>query len=393
MSKSVTILGSTGSIGKSTLSLIRACGADKYRVVCLTANTNVDELVKQALEFRPELVVLKDDKGLEELRTRLSGSDIQIAVGEKGVVEAGAYPSDFVMAAIVGAAGLKPTLAAVKRGVHVGLANKECLVCAGDLFMDAVKQSKTQLLPVDSEHNAIFQVLNQKRREDVDKLILTASGGPFLQHSMTEMQQITRKQALNHPVWDMGAKISIDSATLMNKGLELIEASYLFERAAHDIDIVIHPQSIIHSMVSYIDGSVLAQMGSPDMRTPIAFALAWPQRMKAPVRPLNLPEIGNLQFFAPDSEKFPALRLARSALEAGGTAPNVLNATNEVAVAAFLNGSIGFLDIPACIEYVLDTFAGEDGFRQAPRTLEDVFETDRRARSVAQQWIIKAGGL
>lgn len=391
MPKKITILGSTGSIGKSTLSLIRDSEPGRFSIGCLTANTNVDALAKQALEFSPKKVVIRDKTKESRLKDHLSGTGIEIASGEDALIEAGAYPSDFVMAAIVGAAGLKPTFTAVKTGTHVGLANKECLVCAGDVFMEAVEHNQAQLLPVDSEHNAIFQVLEKRRPHEVKSLILTASGGPFLHHKKSELAQMTRAQALSHPVWKMGAKISIDSATLMNKGLELIEAHYLFQRPSAQIDIVIHPQSIIHSMVSYIDGSVLAQLGSPDMRTPIAYALAWPERMAADVEPLDLAKIGKLQFFAPDTDKFQALSLARQALEQGGQAPCALNAANEVAVAAFLEERIGFLDIPACIEYVMNTMAGEAGFLSRPAHINEVMDIDRRGREIAHIWIQKQG--
>ncbi|MBL4855192.1 MAG: 1-deoxy-D-xylulose-5-phosphate reductoisomerase [Robiginitomaculum sp.] len=396
MAKRVTILGSTGSIGQSTLSLLRAAKPDAYKVVCLSAHTSAKELAEQALEFRPEFVVLghegdrADNRAI--LEDALSGSGIEIGIGRKAVIEAGAWPSDFIMAAIVGAAGLEPTLAAASQGTTLALANKECLVSAGALFMEAVAASGTTLLPVDSEHNAIFQVLNNKRPEDVRRLILTASGGPFRTFTDAQLKFVTRAQALNHPVWDMGAKISIDSATLMNKGLELIEASYLFERPSREIDIIIHPQSIIHSMVEYVDGSVLAQMGSPDMRTPIAYALAWPERMQTDVKTLDLTEIAKLEFFAPDPEKFPALRLAREALEAGGMAPTVLNAANEIAVAQFLQGDLGFPALTKCIEKVLGCFQREKSFAKPPRSLEDVLDIDQRARIKATEVVKAMGG-
>lgn len=390
MSKRITILGSTGSIGESTLSLIRHGGAEAFNIVCLTANSNADKLATQALEFKPEYVVLADPANSEILKSRLQGTGIKVGIGRDALIEAGAWPADFIMAAIVGAAGLAPTLAALEQGKHLGLANKECLVCAGDLFMDAVKRTGTTLLPVDSEHNAIFQVLDQDRRQDVRKLILTASGGPFREFTSEQLQTVTRAQALAHPVWDMGAKISIDSATLMNKGLELIEASYLFDRPSADIDIIVHPQSIVHSMVSYVDGSVLAQMGSPDMRTPIAYALAWPERMDTPVKPLNLVEVSKLEFYEPDVERFPALGLARSALETGGGAPTVLNAANEVAVEAFLVDQIRYHDICACIESTLDSFIREQAFTRPVMALENVMDFDTRARQFAQDWISKA---
>lgn len=373
-------MGSTGSIGESTLSLIRDASEDDYKIVCLTAHTNAEKLAAQALEFRPEFVVLGEAGNQDVLRDALTGSGIKIGIGRSAVIEAGAWPADFIMAAIVGAAGLEPTLAAVKQGASVGLANKECLVCAGDLFMDAVTRSGTVLLPVDSEHNAIFQVLNQDRPKEVRRLILTASGGPFRKFTSEQMLSVTREQALNHPVWSMGAKISIDSATLMNKGLELIEASYLFKRPSAEIDIIVHPQSIIHSMVEYVDGSVLAQMGSPDMRTPIAYALAWPERMETTVKQLDFAQVGKLEFYPPDPGKFPALRLARTSLETGGMAPTVLNAANEIAVAAFLKGKIEFSALTKCIETALCGFQHETGFAKPMQTMEDVLDIDTRAR-------------
>ena len=380
-------MGSTGSIGESTLSLIRDSGADAYKIVCLSANTNAQKLAKQALEFRPEFVVLGDAANQDILKDALIGTGIKIAIGREAVIEAGAWPADFIMAAIVGAAGLEPTLAAVEQGSTVGLANKECLVCAGDLFMDAVARTGTVLLPVDSEHNAIFQVLNRERPKEVRRLILTASGGPFREFSAEQLQSVTREQALAHPVWDMGAKISIDSATLMNKGLELIEASYLFDRPSSEIDIIVHPQSIVHSMVEYVDGSVLAQMGSPDMRTPIAYALAWPERMETSVKQLDFAQVGKLEFYPPEPDKFPALKLARAALEAGGMAPTVLNAANEVAVDAFLQGNIGFSALTKCIESVMNSFKSETGFATPLGTIKDVLDIDARARGKASGFV------
>ncbi|MCF6274244.1 MAG: 1-deoxy-D-xylulose-5-phosphate reductoisomerase [Robiginitomaculum sp.] len=384
MAKRVTILGSTGSIGESTLSLIRDSAPDAYKIICLSAYTNAEELAKQALAFRPEFVALGDGANQDILKDALARTGIKIGIGREAVIEAGAWPSDFIMAAIVGAAGLEPTLAAVEQGASVGLANKECLVCAGDLFMDAVTRTGTTLLPVDSEHNAIFQVLNTERPKEVRRLILTASGGPFRTFTDAQLKSVTREQALNHPVWDMGAKISIDSATLMNKGLELIEASYLFARPSADIDIIVHPQSIIHSMVEYVDGSVLAQMGSPDMRTPIAYALAWPERMETSVQQLDFAQVGKLEFYPPDPDKFPALRLARAALETGGMAPTVLNAANEVAVEAFLQEKLDFSALTKCIESVMNHFKSEKSFATPLRAIEDVLDIDERARIIAR---------
>ena len=283
----------------------------------------------------------------------------------------------------MGAAGLEPTMAAVEQGKNVALANKECLVCAGDVFTDKVKAFGTTLLPVDSEHNAIFQVLERDKPKGVKRLILTASGGPFREKTLKALETVTRADALAHPVWDMGAKISIDSATLMNKGLELIEASYLFARPSEDIDVIVHPQSIIHSMVEYIDGSVLAQLGSPDMRTPIAYAMGWPDRMGAPVEPLDFAKLSGLTFFEPDLIRFPSLKLARQALEAGGKAPNILNAANEIAVDAFLSNKIAFLDIPRLVEAVLTTHSGQNSFAKAASDIDEVIAVDGAARKTA----------
>lgn len=388
MTKRVTILGSTGSIGKNTLDIIRRAAPGTYEVVGLSANSNTELLAAQAVEFEAKIVAIADDAKHAELVGLLSGTGIEIVAGPAGLIELASAPADFTMAAIIGAAGLEPTLAAAAQGGHIGLANKECLVCSGDIFMQAIKASGATLLPVDSEHNAIFQVLESDQPAGVRRLILTASGGPFREHSLAQLQTVTRENALNHPVWSMGAKISIDSATLMNKGLELIEASYLFDRPAAEIDIVVHPQSIIHSMVEYIDGSVLAQMGSPDMRTPIAYALGWPRRIAAPVERLDFTKIGALSFFAPDTEKFPALRLARESLEAGGRAPCVLNAANEQAVAAFLDGRITFLDIARTVEAVLDRHSGQAEFAQSAASVEAVIAADLAARATADEHIV-----
>ena len=383
MSRRISVLGATGSIGDSTLDIIGRAEAGAFKVVALTAHTNSEKLAAQALKFEAEFVALADHKNADDLRARLAGSGVEIGIGPEALIEAAQRPCDFTMAAIIGAAGLEPTLAAVDQGIHIGLANKECLVCAGDLFMAGVTDRGATLLPVDSEHNAIFQVLEPSAPKGVRRLILTASGGPFRECSAGDLYHKSPEDALNHPVWDMGAKISIDSATLMNKGLELIEAAYLFARPSSEIDVVVHPQSIIHSMVEYIDGSVLAQMGSPDMRTPIAYALGWPARMEAPVERLDFTQISQLTFFAPDTQRFPALKLARSALEAGGQGPCVLNAANEIAVAAFLDGSIGFMDIAETVKRVLDTHAGETEFLNAPADIADVLRIDKLARQSA----------
>lgn len=379
--RSVTILGSTGSVGCNTIDLIRR-HPDSFTVEALTANNSVALLAEQARALRPRLAVVADPKGYEDLKDALAGTGIECAAGPAAVVEAAARPAEWVMAAIVGAAGLEPTLAAVRRGVIVALANKECLVSAGDVMMAEVRGNSATLLPVDSEHSAIFQVFEFDRADKVDRIILTASGGPFLGMDLADMAGVTPEQAVAHPNWDMGAKISVDSATMMNKGLELIEAYHLFPVPEDRIEILVHPQSVVHSMVAYVDGSVLAQMGTPDMRTPIAFALGWPERMAAPATRLALEKIGDLTFEAPDPARFPALRVARHALQTGGGAPTILNAANEVAVQSFLSGRIGFLDIVRIVEHTLET--APNGKLE---NLDDVREADGAARRIARRFI------
>ena len=386
--KSVTILGATGSVGLNTLDLIaRAPG--KYVVEALTANGNVDELIRAARRVLPRLAVIGDAGKYQALREGLAGTGIEVAAGPQAIIDAATRPADWIMAAIVGAAGLAPTLAAVAQGKTVAIANKECLVCAGDHMMDLVRRKGTTLLPVDSEHNAIFQVFDSQRPEGVEKITLTASGGPFRTASLAEMKAATPAQAIAHPNWQMGAKISVDCATYMNKGLELIEAYHLFPVTKDQIDVVIHPQSVIHSMVSYRDGSVLAQMASPDMRTPIAYALGWPDRIDAPVARLDLVQIGQLTFEAPDFSRFPALRLAKEALAMGGSAPAVLSAANEIAVAGFLDGRIGFLDIARIVEQTLE--AGGNGdmgqWLRPMQSLEDILGADAAGRAYACELI------
>ena len=374
----ITILGSTGSIGCSTIDLIKR-DPEAYKVEALTANRNVDALAEQARLLDAQFVAIGDPDRYEDLKLALSGSNAEVAAGPEAIVEAAARGADWVMAGIVGAAGLKPTLEAVRQGAVVALANKECLVCGGDLMLDEISRSGATLLPVDSEHNAIFQVFDFDRRDSVEKIILTASGGPFRTTSIEDMAKVTPAEAVAHPNWDMGAKISVDSATMMNKGLELIEAYYLFGLPEDKIDILVHPQSIIHSMVAYVDGSVLAQLGSPDMRTPISYALAWPQRMVAPSARLDLGKIATLTFEPPDSERFPALRLAREALKAGGAAPTILNASNEVAVAGFLDNNLGFLDIPRIVTETLEKMPVS-----AIRSVDDALSVDNEARHIAR---------
>ncbi|MCW9039536.1 MAG: 1-deoxy-D-xylulose-5-phosphate reductoisomerase [Rhodospirillales bacterium] len=379
--KKVTVLGSTGSIGSSTLDLIGR-NPESFVVEALTANRRVDELVRQALAVRPRIAVVADEGAYQDLRAGLSGSGIEVAAGKKALVEAAQRPVDIVMAAIVGAAGLEPTMAAAKRGYTVALANKESLVCAGDLMMREVERSGGVLLPVDSEHNAIFQVLELDRIDQVEKIFLTASGGPFRTFSREQMVGVSPEQAVAHPNWSMGAKISIDSATMMNKGLELIEAVHLFKVSQDRIEILVHPQSVVHSLVAYEDGSVLAQMGTPDMRTPISYALAWPHRMRTPSQRLDLAEIAQLTFERPDSKRFPALTLAREALKTGGGAPTILNASNEVAVQAFLEGKLGFLDITRVVEETLGRIAVHQ-----ISSIADVHHLDDEARRVAGEFI------
>ena len=387
MTKRISILGSTGSIGDSTLDIISRSQDGEFKVVALTANKSAKKLAQQAIRFNADYVALADAENGAILREALAGTSIGIGIGAEAVIEAGQRQADFVMAAIIGAAGLMPTLAAVKQGTHVGLANKECLVCAGDVFMKRVEQCGAKLLPVDSEHNAIFQVLEDDKPIGVKRLILTASGGPFREASQEDLKSVTAKDALAHPVWDMGAKISIDSATLMNKGLELIEASYLFNRPSSEIDVIVHPQSIVHSMVEYIDGSVLAQMGSPDMRTPIAYAMGWPDRMAAPVERLDLTALSGLTFFHPDTEKFPGLALARQSLEIGGQAPCVLNAANEVAVEAFLKNQIRFLDIAKLVEKTLSKMSADKAFNTMLNSVDAIVACDKDTRGQAQTLI------
>ncbi len=381
--RGITILGSTGSIGCNTVELVEA-RPDLYRVEALTANCRVEILADQARRLKPRLAVVADESAYGALKDALDGTGIAVAAGPAAVVEAAQMPAAWVMASIVGAAGLAPTLAAVRRGAVIGLANKECLVCAGALMTAEVAACGATLLPVDSEHSAIFQVLDAGQPEAVEKIVLTASGGPFRRRSLAEMEAMTPEQAVAHPNWSMGAKISVDSATMMNKGLELIEAHHLFAMPEERIDIVVHPQSVIHSMVSYVDGSVLAQLGSPDMRTPIAYALGWPKRIHAPAPRLDLAAIGQLTFEAPDPARFPALRLARAALQTGGSAPTVLNAANEVAVEAFLSRRIGFLDIARVVEETLETVDPV-----APSSIDDVLAQDQRARSRARSIIAR----
>ena len=374
----LSVLGATGSIGCSTLDLVaRSQGA--FQVEALTAHRNVTQLAAAARASQAALAVIGDAGLYRELKSELAGSSTAVAAGASGLEEAALRPSDIVLAAIVGAAGLAPTMAAVRRGVTVALANKESLVCAGELLLDEVRRSGGTLLPVDSEHSAIFQVFDFQQPETVERIVLTCSGGPFRGLSHEAMRRVSPAQACAHPTWEMGAKISVDSATLMNKGLELIEAYHLFPLEERQIDVIIHPQSVIHSMVEYVDGSVLAQLGTPDMRTPIAYALAWPRRMATPATRLDLVKTAQLTFEAPDLARFPALALARDALRQGGAAPIVLNAANEIAVHAFLAGRIGFLEIAQVVERSLAKLP-----LAAPLALDDVYQIDAAARAAAE---------
>ncbi|MFO1155127.1 MAG: 1-deoxy-D-xylulose-5-phosphate reductoisomerase [Rhodospirillales bacterium] len=377
--RSVTILGSTGSVGANTVELIEHYSS-AFDVVAITANRNVELLARQARKLGARRAVVADPAGYRALKEALAGSGIEVAAGADAIIDAASLPSDWVMAAIVGAAGLAPTMAAIRRGAVVGLANKECLVCAGDLMMAEITRCGAKLVPVDSEHSAIYQVFDFDHADKVEQIILTASGGPFRSFTRDQMVGVTPAQAVAHPNWDMGAKISVDSATMMNKGLELIEAYHLFPVEAGQIEIVVHPQSVIHSLVSYVDGSILAQLGLPDMKTPIAYALGWPDRLGVPAARLRLTEIAQLTFEAPDEVRFPALRLAREALTARGSAPIVLNAANEVAVAGFLSGAIGFLDIPAVVEATLESVPV-----QPVADLDDVVHIDGEARRAANE--------
>jgi 1-deoxy-D-xylulose-5-phosphate reductoisomerase len=379
MTRAISILGATGSVGASTLDLIRR-EPDKWKVVALTANGNAAELAKLAREFSAELAVVADEAALPALREALSGTGIAAAGGASALSEAASRPAELTVAAIVGCAGLAPTMAAIEQGRTVALANKEALVSAGDVMMAAVARFGTTLLPIDSEHNAIFQCLAGNSYDHVRSITLTASGGPFRDWTLEQLATATPAQAVRHPNWDMGAKISVDSATMFNKGLELIEAHHLFPVGLEKLRIVVHPQSVVHSMVEYRDGSTLAQLGPSDMRVPIASALAWPQRMDTPCAPLDLAALGELTFRAPDEARFPATRICREAAQAGGAAAAVLSAANEVAVASFLDGKLAFTRIAVMVEQVLTRYSP-----RAPASLSDVIAVDAEARARARE--------
>ncbi len=380
----LTILGSTGSIGTNTLDVVeRLGGRDRFAIAALTGNGNIPLLAEQARRVGAELAVTADEHRYGELRQALSGSGIDVAAGRSGLIEAAERDAGWVMAAIVGNAGLGPTLAAARRGADIALANKECLVSAGSLFIEAVSAGGGRLLPVDSEHNAIFQVLENDQRHAVERIVLTASGGPFRTSTLDEMRHVTADTARAHPNWSMGLKISIDSASMFNKALEMIEARHLFRLRPDQIEVIVHPQSVVHSMVGYTDGSVLAQLGCPDMRTAIGYALSYPERCSLPVERLDFARLARLDFEAPDEVRFPALRLARRAMEEGGVQGAVLNGAKETALEAFIKGRIGFLAMAEIVERVMDALAG----LPAATSMDDVFAADEKARRAAAEMI------
>lgn len=381
--RKITVLGATGSVGTNTLDLLSS-NREKFRVTALTGGSNALLLAQQAQQFRPDFVALADEAAYKTLKEALSGSGITCGAGENAVIEAAEMAADVTVAAISGFAGLKPALTAIEQGNILALANKEPLVCAGAFMTLAAQKAGCDILPVDSEHNAIFQVLDNKRPESIKRLILTASGGPFLHKSRAEIADVTPAEAVAHPNWSMGAKISVDSATMMNKALEVIEAHYLFNMPQRKIDVLMHPQSIVHSMVEYIDGSILAQLGASDMRTPIAYALAWPDRMTTTGGILDLTKPQTLEFLPPDTARFPALALVRQVLDAGGAMPTVFNSANEIAVTAFLNGEIGFTAIDSLVAAAVEQAAGRI---PAPENLEDIFAADQEIRSLTREQI------
>lgn len=378
----LSVLGATGSIGQSTLDLVGR-HPERFEVVALTAQCNAAKLAELAIRHRARLAVIGDPAHFETLKSHLAGTGIRVAAGASEVEAAAREPADCVMAAIVGAAGLRPTFAAAAQGCRVALANKECLVSAGDVFIQHVRDAGAELLPVDSEHSAAFQAIGQTPARSIEKIVLTASGGPFRTFDKARLARVTPEEALKHPNWSMGAKVTIDSATLMNKGLELIEAYYLFPVEPHQLEAIVHPQSVVHCLVMLEDGSVMAQLSEPDMRTPIALALSWPERLTTPVSRLDLLALKSLSFEAPDLDRFPALGIAIGALNRGGTAPAVLNAANEVAVSAFIARRIGFLDIAPTVASCLEK-AEARGLLDSVNTLDDVIAVDHEARSMAQ---------
>jgi 1-deoxy-D-xylulose-5-phosphate reductoisomerase len=376
----VTVLGATGSIGTSTIDLLRR-SRERFRVEALTAHSNVAALAELAKEFNVKFAAVAEESRYDELKAALAGTGIAVGAGESAMIEAAQRPANWVMAAMSGAAGLKPAIAAAERGVTVALANKECLVCAGEVFMRTAEENGACVLPVDSEHNALFQAMGAGRREDLTKVILTASGGPFRTWTREQIENATIEQALKHPNWSMGRKITIDSASMFNKGLEIIEAYHLFDLEPEQIEVLVHPQSIIHGLVEFSDCSVIAQMGAPDMRTPIAHCLAWPERIDGPAKKLDLAAIGQLTFEAPDPVRFPSLRLVQEALRAGGAMPTVFNAANEVAVDAFLNGKIGFGGIARLVEA---TMVAASKTNALPKSADDALSIDHSSRNRAR---------
>lgn len=395
LGRHVTILGSTGSIGTSTLEVIRFArehyGPNAFPLQALTAQRNVELLAAQAREMHPAVVVIGDAAMKPALAAALAGTDVEVLAGPDALIEAAQRPAEMVVSAIVGAAGLAPTLEAAKRGAIVALANKECVVAAGEVFRRAAADSRGVLIPVDSEHSAAFQLLDFAQTQAIEKVTLTASGGPFRTWSLERMAAVTPEQAVRHPNWSMGAKISVDSATLMNKGLELIEAHVLFGMAPDKLDVIVHAQSVVHCLVSYADGSVLAHLSAPDMKTPISLALGWPHRIASPARVLNLAELGHMTFESPDYERFPCLRLARTCLQLCGTTPTILNAANEIAVESFLKRRIGFLGIAKIVEQTLNTFERINN-GCTPTNLDDVLELDAAARARASEFTGQAAG-
>lgn len=383
----ISILGSTGSIGCNTLDVMAHLGGrEAFEVPAITGMGNIELLAEQARQTGAEFAVTADPDRYDDLKSALAGTGIEVGAGPAALVEAGARETDLLMAGIVGIAGLAPTLAAVAQGADIALANKECLVSAGDLFQQAIAKGGGKLLPVDSEHNAIFQVLEQDQRHAVDRIILTASGGPFRDYSRDQMAAVTPETAAAHPNWSMGLKISIDSASMFNKALEMIEARHLFGMRPDQIEVIVHPQSIVHSMVGYTDGSVLAQLGAPDMRHAIGYAIAYPKRASLPVERLDFARLAKLDFHAPDETRFPALALARTAMQRGGLQGAVLNGAKEIALEAFIDGQIGFLEMADIVAATMDKL--DDG--RVAQTIEDVYETDRDARGVAASLISKS---
>lgn len=383
--KQVNILGSTGTIGQNTLDLIRR-NREKFEINVLTGDQNIKLLAEQAIEFNAKYVVTASADQYENLKSALSGTGIPCAAGQRALIEAASHKTDITMTAIVGVAGLQPALAALENSSLMALANKECLVSAGDLFMRSALQNGTTLIPVDSEHSAAYQCLTAENRESIHKLTLTASGGPFREFTQDQLAQVSKAQALKHPNWEMGAKITIDSATLMNKGLELIEAKYLFALSHDQIDMVVHPQSIIHCMVSFKDGAMLAQMSEPDMRVPIAYSLAWPNRMSTPMQPVDLAALGQLTFEPGDEKRFPCLRIAREVLEQNNASGPALNAANEIAVNSFLKDQCSYTDIPKIIESVLEKIQSETAAFD-PYDLNSILHIDNKARQLALEWL------